>query len=583
MRFFTLEVVVAAYRNCSTKGYSSKPSYGSYTKYNKKTTAVERKKPQRRPKVQWTEEQKSVLSAVTEGSSVFITGSAGTGKSKVLTEVVMSLKKLHTPSKVFVTASTGVAAFAIKGQTLHSFAGVPCSVDDPEKFLEDIRSNRRACRRWQKVKALVVDEISMVDARLFDYLEFVARELRDVDEIWGGIQLVVVGDFCQLPPIPDHNSGDCVKYAFEADCWDNSFDAQIELTKIFRQCDPRFIELLEGIRKGETDHVDLSFLEKHCSKNECDPSAVQLFPLKKIVENVNKKKLKSLQEDVVVYRAVDSVKGDGKGHSKSQLFPLKKSVENVNKKKLKSLQEDAVVYRAVDSVKGDGKDHSKSQLAQGKVPYHLKRQLEQGIAPSEIEICKGARVMLVRNLNTWKGLVNGATGTVVGFEKEDVGDVCLDNLVPVVKFDSGNTLTIKPEEWCVMDGDKIVATRKQIPLILAWALSIHKCQGMTLDKAKIDLSRAFGCGMVYTALSRVRSLDDLHLTGFKPSMIQADHKVSQFYRNLALQRSSNVDNSCIESKVGSGSITGNSEEACIAETNCYFSLSDFLARRMKRS
>ncbi|TKY46808.1 ATP-dependent DNA helicase PIF1 [Spatholobus suberectus] len=539
MRFFTIGIAVAAHRNLGTQGYSSKPSYGSYTKYKSKDkTPTERK--QRRTKIQWTEEQKSVLSAVTQGSSVFITGSAGTGKTKLLTEVVKLLKKLHTRSKVFVTASTGVAAFAIKGQTLHSFAGIHNTTNyDPEHLLGVIKDNKRVTNRWKKVGALVIDEISMVGAEMFDGLEYVARALRDVDETWGGIQLVVVGDFCQLSPVGDKSDGKKsdgkkpvgkkskskskpkrVKYAFEAECWNDSFDLQIELTKIFRQSDLRFIELLQAIRKGENDHPDLAFLEKYCSETECDPSAVQVFPLKKTVESVNEEKLKSLQKDAVVYRAVDS----------------------------------------------------------GKAGW--KKQFELGIAPDVITICEGARVMLVKNLHTWKGLVNGATGTVVGFDDAaNVGDVCF-NLLPIVQFDSGKVLTIKPEEWHVMDGNEIVARRKQIPLILAWALSIHKCQGMTLDKAKINLSQAFGCGMVYTALSRVKCLDDLHLSGFRRSMIRADRRVSQFYRNLALQQNSkDLDNSCIESKGSSSSITGDLEKAGIAEKNCNFSLAVWVAKR----
>lgn len=530
MRFFNIGIAISACRNFSTKGSSSKskPSYGTYTQYKKKykTTTTERRK--RGPRIQWTEEQKSVLSAVTQGSSVFITGSAGTGKTKLLTEVVKLLSKLHTKSKVFVTASTGVAAFAIKGQTLHSFGGIPyTTIDDPEKLLDKIRFNKKASSRWKKVEALVIDEISMVDARLFDNLEFVAKKLKCLEETWGGIQLVVVGDFCQLPPIPtkDNYSRD-VKYAFEADCWNDSFDLQIELTRIFRQSDPRFIELLQCIRMGEIDRVDLSFLENNCSEGgDYDPSAVQLYPLNERVKKVNEEKLRSLRKDVVWYRAVDG----------------------------------------------------------GGDPW--KRQLGKGIAPDEISICEGARVMLVKNLHPWKGLVNGATGTVLTFVKAaEIGDVCFEKLLPVVKFDSGKVLTIEPAEWRVMDGDDVVAWRKQIPLILAWAISIHKCQGMTLDKAFIDLSGAFGCGMVYTALSRVRSLDDLRLSGFTPSKIQADNKVTKFYRNLALQRNNkDLDDGCIGSNGSSNSITGDSEKPGTSERKYYFSLSDFLSSFLKRS
>lgn len=526
MRFFTIGIAVgSSCRNLSTKGCSSKPSSGSYTKYKNKgkTTTTERRQ-QRGKRIQWTEEQKSVLSAVSQRSSVFITGSAGTGKTQLVTEVVKLLKKLHTKSKVFVTASTGVAAFALKGQTLHSFAGIRYPVDDSEQLLRVIRSDKRASRRWQKVEALVIDEISMVDGRLFDNLQFVAKELKGVDKTWGGIQLVVVGDFCQLPPIAD-DASKVVKYAFEADCWNDSFSLQVELTRIFRQSDPRFIEVLQGIRVGEVDQDDLSFLEKYCSEAECDPSAVQLYPLNRIVKKVNEEKLKSLRKDVVLYTAVD-----------------------------------------------DGWNS-------------WKRLLSQGIAPDEISICLGARVMLVKNLKTWNGLVNGATGTVVKFVKEaGIGDICSENLLPEVKFDSGKVEVIGPEEWHVTDGDVVVARRKQIPLILAWALSIHKCQGMSLDKAYINLSGAFGCGMVYTALSRVKSLDGLHLSGFTPSSIRANPKVTNFYRNLVLQRDNkDTNNGCIERNQISNSITRDSEKAGTAENKYLFSLSDFLSRRLKGS
>ncbi|XP_061348777.1 ATP-dependent DNA helicase PIF1-like [Gastrolobium bilobum] len=520
MRFFTIGMAVAAYRNLSTNGFS-KPLYiSSYAKCKNKTTTE--RKHQRGPRIQWTEEQKSVLSAVKEGNCVFITGSAGTGKTKLLTEVVNLLRKLHTKSKVFVTASTGVAAFAIRGQTLHSFAGIHPPFDVPEKLVKGILSNKRASRRWKKVKALVVDEIGMVDARLFDNLEFIARKLRGVSETWGGIQLVVVGDFCQLPPIT--YKSEVVSYAFEADCWNESFDLQIELTRIFRQSDPRFIELLQRIRMGESDHSDLLFLEKYCSKSEIDPSAVQLFPRKNKVMEVNEKKLRSLQKDIIVYRAVDN----------------------------------------------------------GEEPW--KSQLKHGIAPDELSICVGARVMLVKNLHTWKGLVNGATGTVVELKVGDFDGLCSDNLLPVVKFDKGKEFLIGPEEWHVMDGDVVVACRKQIPLSLAWAMSIHKCQGMTIDKAYIDLKGTFAPGMVYAAISRVTSLEGLHISGFSPSDIQVDRKVSKFYRDSALQRNSkDLDNSCIERNDGSSSITGDSKKASTSETKYYFSLADFLAKRMKRS
>ncbi|KAF7815759.1 ATP-dependent DNA helicase PIF1-like [Senna tora] len=469
-------IAVAAYRKYSTKSYCGKPPNWIYSKLRKKDKAKESK--QRKPRIRWTDEQNSILDAVSQGRSVFITGSAGTGKTLLLKEVIKQLKKLCGPSRVSVTAPTGVAAWALKGQTLHSFAGIGVHTDDPEEMLDRVLSSDRACKRWNKVRALVIDEISMIDGNLFDSLEYIAREVRGEELIWGGIQLIVSGDFFQLPPVPNRNfsQGD-VKFAFEAKCWNGSFDVQIELTKIFRQSDFLLIKLLQGIRTGETDPQDLEFLEKSCvSESECDPSVVQLFPLNKDVEKVNQERLRSLKKEVVVYTAVD------------------------------------------------GGENS------------WRRQLSQGMAPNEVSICEGARVMLIKNLNTWKGLVNGTTGEVVGFSQaEDYDEIFPHPLLPIVKFDSGVTMVVEPELWTLMDGDEVVAWRKQIPLILSWALSIHKCQGMTLERVHTNLAKAFGCGMVYVALSRVRSLEGLHLSGFSRSKILADPKVSQFYRTFALQ------------------------------------------------
>ncbi|KAK6157518.1 hypothetical protein DH2020_011766 [Rehmannia glutinosa] len=407
-----------------------------------------------RPKIKWTDEQKQVLDAVGNGQSVFITGSAGTGKTFILEHIIKKLRKIHGRSRVYVTAPTGVAACALNGQTLHSFAGLGIGDLDRQSLLDRVLLDRRACYRWKKVKALIIDETSMVDANLFDSLEHIARTLRDDEtneldkKIWGGIQLIVSGDFFQLPPVLKRTKKNDKVYAFEADCWSASFDLQIELTTVFRQSDSLLIQLLQGIRKGENDPEDLKLLEGCCSGYEPDPSAVRLYPRIADVNKVNLEKMKSLENKVYVYKAQDL---------------------------------------------GD---------------EQWMRQLKSGIAPDELEICVGARVMLIKNINPWRKLVNGATSTVMELCKVSENQYGMSNMcdhgdvLPFVKFDSGLELVVEPEEWVVMDGDKVVARRRQIPLILSWALSIHKCQGMTLDKLHTDLSRVFDFGMVYVALSR---------------------------------------------------------------------------------
>lgn len=475
----------------------------------------------RKPRTKWTDEQSQALRAIMDGKSVFISGSAGTGKTALVEHAIKKLKRIHGQSRVFVTASTGVAACALNGLTLHSFAGTGFGADDRESLLSRVLSDRSAYRRWNRVKVLVVDEISMIDNDFFSNLEYIAREVRgedplSKDKVWGGIQLVVSGDFFQLPPILKKKKKGAKEFAFEADCWKASFDLQIELTKVFRQSDAELVKLLQGIRRGECDPEDLQLLRQRCFTAEEDPSVVQLFPMNEDVNRVNKMQMLRLGERVIVYSALDS-----------------------------------------------GEEQSK-------------KQLKSGITHDRLELCIGARVMLCKNIRPWHKLVNGATGTIIGFhdnidacadsagdcDDSDIHSICSDgNLLPIVKFDSGQVIRIGLETWIVLEGERVVAKRKQIPLILAWALSIHKCQGMTLDRLHTDLRRAFGCGMVYTVLSRVTSLAGLYLSGLRASKIQAHPKVQQFYQKLSCkQAEQNEDANADEYKVTGNKLPSNSDK-----------------------
>ncbi|XWS33017.1 hypothetical protein CRYUN_Cryun22dG0041300 [Craigia yunnanensis] len=469
MKFFANAISV--YRNYSTNSFSNNIVREGYKRRNnyKKNSSKTRK-----TSIKWTDEQNKVLDHVRSGRSVFITGSAGTGKTVLLKHIIKILKRTYGKSEVFVTAPTGIAACAIRGQTLHSFAGIGIGNGSREILVDQVLNNKKACVRWNKAQVLVIDEISLVEAHLFDSLEYIAKTVRESSKVWGGIRLVVSGDFFQLPPIFKQYDPFRKEFSFEADCWDSSFDIQVELTKIFRQSEDRLIKLLQGIRRGNSDPEDLQFLKQSCSASEPDPSVVRLYPR---IDDVNK----------------------------------------VNEERMKALSEKKVIYEAFD----EGEKH-------------WKRQLSLGLAPDKLVLCKGARVMLIKNLNVCRGLVNGATGVVTGFTEGGIGMILTpDKLLPIVKFDSGPEIVIEPEKWYVMEGSSRVACRMQLPLVLAWAISIHKCQGMSLDQIHTDLSRAFGCGMVYVALSRVRSLDGLHLSGFSPSAIKAHPKVLQFYSRFA--------------------------------------------------
>jgi ATP-dependent DNA helicase PIF1 len=206
------------------------------------------------PKLFLTEEQKHVQKLVVEDQkSIFFTGSAGTGKSVLLREIIMKLCKKYSkePDRVAVTASTGLAACNIGGVTLHSFAGIGLGKGPVEELVKKIRRNQKARHRWMRTKILVIDEVSMVDGELYDKLEAIARRIRNNGRPFGGIQLVITGDFFQLPPVPD--GGRQAQFAFNADSWNTTIEHTICLQKVFRQKDPEFARMLNQMREGRLD------------------------------------------------------------------------------------------------------------------------------------------------------------------------------------------------------------------------------------------------------------------------------------------------------------------------------------------
>ncbi|CAI5480985.1 unnamed protein product [Closterium sp. Yama58-4] len=424
------------------------------------------------------------LTAVSMRKSVFVTGCAGTGKSFVLEFAIRSLRAMHGSDAVYVTASTGLAACALSGTTLHSFAGVGLGNGSKEDLLHKVQTRREARQRWQGARALVIDEISMIDAQFFDNLEFIARKIRKSSKPFGGIQLLVTGDFFQLPPVNPQSN---VAYAFEAKCWNDCFDLQMELKHVFRQSDLSFVSILNEIREGIVTPATQERLRKriHCAPIGND------------------------------------------GIMLTKLYPYKADVAGENFQRLRELQEMEMTYNA--------KDEGKSEYA--------KKQLEFTRAEKRLTLRRGAQVMLIKNLDTPQGLVNGARGVVVGFcdpthpsaaqFRHLAPIINPSGMWPVVRFacDQSERI-IGPESWAVEEYGAEIAKRWQVPLTLAWALSVHKCQGMTLDRVETDLKRAFDYGMVYVALSRVRSLEGLRLLGFDAGKVKVNVKVVEFYKLL---------------------------------------------------
>ncbi|KAH1166023.1 ATP-dependent DNA helicase PIF1-like isoform X1 [Mauremys mutica] len=407
-----------------------------------------------------SQEQSIVLSAVLSGKNVFFTGSAGTGKSYLLKKIVGSLP----PKSTYATASTGVAACHVGGTTLHAFAGIGSGKAPLDQCIE-LAQRTGVRQHWLSCQHLIIDEISMVEGKFFDKLEAVARAVRKRDDPFGGIQLIICGDFLQLPPVSKGNEE--TKFCFQAESWRKCIHVNMELTEVRRQTEKSFISLLRTIRLGRcTDEVTRQLLQTATNRVERDGIlATRLCTHKDDVELTNERRLQQLPGEMHSYEAVDS---------------------------------DPMLVKAID--------------AQCPVSHC-------------IQLKPGAQVILTKNLDVSRGLVNGARGVVVEFETEGKG-------LPRVRFLCGVTEVIRLERWVFKGPSGIYLSRQQLPLKLAWAISIHKSQGMSLDCVEISLSRVFESGQAYVALSRARNLEGLRVLDFDPNIVRANPYVLQFYSHL---------------------------------------------------
>ncbi|CAA9961275.1 ATP-dependent DNA helicase PIF1 [Pyrenophora teres f. maculata] len=464
-------------------------------------------------KIFLSEEQQNVLNLVTEyKKSVFFTGSAGTGKSVLLREIIAALRRKYVrePDRVAVTASTGLAACNIGGVTLHSFSGIGLGKEPAEDLVKKIRRNQKAKQRWMRTKVLIMDEVSMVDGDLFDKLEQIARTIRNNGRPFGGIQLVITGDFFQLPPVPDH--GRQAKFAFDAGTWTTSIEHTIGLHHVFRQKDPVFAGMLNEMREGRLT-----------------PESIARF--RKL-----ERPLPTTDESVEA----------------TELFPTRQEVDRANSTRMLQLHGSTFTFEARDGGTIQNKE-MRDKL------------LQSCMVPELIHLKKGAQVMLVKNMDDT--LVNGSLGKVTGFMTEQMFSIYKEDeegfletgpseaalktemaktslgvtnnqVYPVVRFAiaDGTTrdLLCKREDWKIeLPNGEVQASRSQIPLILAWALSIHKAQGQTLERVRVDLGRVFEKGQAYVALSRATSMAGLQILRFDPRKVLAHEKVRLFYSSLS--------------------------------------------------
>lgn len=404
--------------------------------------------------------QALVLEVLLSGESVFLTGPAGAGKTYVLNQFIRLAKA--EGKHVSVTATTGLAATHLGGTTIHAWAGIGVMDDLPTGFADHISKGRRDI--IEKTNVLIIDEISMLHDYRLDMVDMACRLIRkEMDKPFGGIQVVLSGDFFQLPPInrDDSRAG---RFAIFSNAWQQLDPVICYLEQQFRQDDEQLLGILNALRSGD--------IRRHHAEMLLERADVEL--------------------------------PDG---DLTELHTTNVDVDRINQAKLDEL---------------DGDEYTYSQSTTGSANYveSLQRSV---LAPAELKLKEGALVMAVKNAADRK-YANGSLGVVTDFD-------VLTNY-PIVTFRSGKVITMMPDTWEQRDGDKKRASITQIPLRLAWAITVHKSQGMTLDAARIDLSRAFVEGMGYVALSRVKNLANLYLGGLNRMALRVSEDAIQINDQL---------------------------------------------------
>lgn len=467
------------------------------------------------------EKQKNALELAKQEENVFITGPAGTGKSVVLRQIIAYMKQRYSDSSTAwaVLGSTGTSAVAVGGQTLHSFAGcgVPVQVTDFQKaWKEDSR------KAWRAVQVLLIDEISMVNGEFLDHLSDVVCDIREErTKPFGGIQLIFCGDFLQLPPIPKRNNDPNVKemlahgvdletihrdrgFAFQSKVWRDAKFQNVVLDEVFRQNNKQFIHVLHEIRTGTVSDEGLAFLRR-CQR--------PLPPTRN-------------------------------GIKPTVLYCTRRKVEEENRAELAKLPGEQYHFKAIDDVNAytSGFDHASMESKLWKNAF-----FKDCIAEKEIILKEGAQVMLIKNhvIKSKKPLVNGSRGKIVGFAdvSSDDDDNIMDTLpsgesgtkeatkYPIVEFVNGVRKVIQPVDFTCRLAGIGECIRTAIPLKLAWAMTVHKSQGMTLDYVKVDLKGVFTEAQAYVALSRASDENGLELHNFERRLVRSDRRALDFYAN----------------------------------------------------
>lgn len=425
--------------------------------------------------------QAEALKIMQTGVNVYLSGSAGSGKTYLLNQYISWLRDHNV--NVAVTASTGIAATHMGGMTIHGFSGIGIREHLSDYDLDALAQKPHLSKRFEETQVLIIDEVSMLHARTLDMVERVARALRRNDRPFGGMQVILSGDFFQLPPITKRNvsaeneNQDVDEtpndFVFYSKAWTNAKFAVCYLTEQHRQEDELFTNILNKIRSGNIEDDYIADIADRLGAELPDG----LKPTKLYTHNVD--------------------------------------VDAINQAELSELKSPEKVF----GMYGKGR------------PVLVEILKKSCLAPETLRLKMGAEVMFIKN-DMEKRFVNGTRGVVTGFALSGM---------PLVRLLNGREIEVETDSWRVEENGKIKAEIAQLPLRLAWAITIHKSQGMSLDCAEIDLSKTFTYGMGYVALSRVRTLAGIRLVGFQPSALLVDPRILELDEKLQIESDENAE------------------------------------------
>jgi hypothetical protein len=404
--------------------------------------------------------QKDALAILKTGANVFLTGEPGSGKTHTVNQYIAYLRSRGVEPAI--TASTGIAATHIGGLTIHSWSGIGVRPDLSKYDLDHIGQNKSVVRRISTAQVLIIDEVSMLSARTLGMVDAVCREVKRSTKTFGGLQVVLVGDFFQLPPVYSRGKStqdemydtppEGGKFAFSSPAWGALNPLVCYLSEQHRQEDAEFLAFLSALRRSMIEEEHVALLR------------TRYFPTPR--------------------------------GATTQLYSHNADVDRINDAELEKIS---------------GEIRTFSMTVRG--PERIVGALKRGcLSPEELSLKEGARVMFTKNDVATHRYVNGTLGTVVGFSK--------DNGYPIVRTNAGREIVAEPDEWRAEDAGRTLARISQVPLRLAWAMTVHKSQGMSLDAAHMDLSQTFEYGQGYVALSRVRTLAGLSLAGLNKKALR---------------------------------------------------------------